>query len=141
MTEELFRHLFYESDHTKLDRVFKGHILTPLALPCAACVILAKQHREAQVAIQLLPNSLHLHPGLALSLSFIYILNPEIFFPKEITLSANLGWEFPVFKMLDRTHDPDLSSHAALLCHSFTICEGETEYWADTLGAVMNDCI
>lgn len=141
MTDELFRHLFYKSNHTKVDRVLKGHVLTPLASLCAVCVILTKQHQEAQAAVQLLPNSLQLRPGPAFPPSFIYILNLEIFLPKEITLAANVGQEFPVFKILDTTHDLDLSSHAVLLCHSFTICEGETEYWADTLGAIMNDCI
>lgn len=119
----------------------KGCVLTPLASPCAMYVILTQQYWEAHAAVQLLPTSLQLHPGLGFSLSFIYILNLEIFFPEEITLTANLGREFPVVKILGRTHDLDLSSHAALLCHSFTICERGAEYLADTLGAVTNDCM
>lgn len=58
---------------------------------------------EAHAAVQLLPTSLQLYPGLCFSLSFIYILNIEISFTEEITLTTNLGREFPVVKILDRT--------------------------------------
>lgn len=84
----------------RVDKVSECHVLTPLASPCAACVIPTQQHCEAPATVQLLPIPLQLHPALCFSLSFIYVLNIEIFSTKEITLTANLDRGFPVVKIL-----------------------------------------
>lgn len=61
------------------------------------CLVWFWPHITAPLTI--LPTSLQLHPGLQ---GFIYILNIEISFIEEITLTASRGRGFPVVKILGR---------------------------------------
>lgn len=66
MTEKLCRLTCYKSQCTTGDKVSKHHILTPVASPSAACVILAPHHRATHDPPHLpaaapRPAMLHLH--------------------------------------------------------------------------------